>query len=915
MVIDRKILLLFGLCLTFTATQAAPQRQKRQTDINNVESEIKKFHVNSKIQLRYAITNVEAKMQNRDSEAKEVFFDMYIPKEAFVSNFTMEIKGKTYLAAVETKEVAQKIYNESTDTSGLIQTTSPPEFTDGKQVTFSAKLDPAEKVTFNLRYEELLQRSEQGKYHYEVNIQPKNQKIADFKIKVSINESLPLDGISITRVKDKDEAKFQAEDISKGNLIYDEKNSPNVAFIEMRPNDAKNNGKDWKFVVKYDVQRPEDGNDVQIGAGKFVHYFAPDKLPTMPKHVIFVIDISGSMSGRKLQQTKDAMTTMLDKMSEKNIDNFNIILFDSEIEVWGRKKCIPDIRDFIDYEVGVTEPPCEEETDKDVSYSIQKNNGDVGPAYDFVLDLNVRGSTNINDALLEAIKIAKQVKQREEIDIKTQQMIVFLTDGQPSAGETYGPKIKENVKKANAETRIPIFGLALGDGADFNLIKDISDESNGFAERIYESGNSFEQLENFYNKISDPKLKDVSFEYIVNGNRIVPENLTSPIINQVFGSNEYSVVGSLPENEEINEIKVVMKAKDQIGFVEKLITIKPCILPVYPLASPKPLPDQITPLPILPKRCFPVIVPQPIWEQSPTEKFMERLWAYKRINYLSDDNKDCSKGIDNTINDVLAENIPKAGEKKNEEPEKNECEEEALRLALKYNFVTDLTSLVIEENDDYINKGPVQIGKKPVPSYPGLRAAGVAYSSYAYAAPAPGYSGYSASVAGFKASYNAPPPPRRTLNRSRPRTKGRPAPVLKTAFINYNSTQNLVQAPPRQQTTFAYPTTTFAYTSTTTNPPPATLGFCKMIMYDKTYFRGQPVEITGDVSDFNDVTFKDSTFNNEVASLKIEGDCCWTLFTDSNFQGVSIRLDVGEYQSATDIKNVFKKASSAQASC
>merc|ERR1712172_244354 len=773
--------------------------------------------------------------------------------------------------------------------------------------------DPAEKVTFNLRYEELLQRSDKGKYNYEVNIQPKNQKISDFKIKGAINESLPLDGISVTQVKDKDEAKFQAEDISKGNLIYDEKNTPNVAFIGMQPNDAKNNGKDWKFVVKYDVQRPEDGNDVQIGAGKFVHYFAPDSLPTLPKHVIFVIDISGSMGGRKLQQTKDAMTTMLDKMSEKNIDNFNIILFDGSIDVWGRKRCGENVdEDLNEYDYlsdynNYNGPWCYE-NDK-ISYSIPNNNGDVGPAYDFVLDLQVRGSTNINDALIEALNIAKQVKENGEIDTKTQQMIVFLTDGQPSAGETYGPKIKENVKKANAETRIPIFGLALGDGADFNLIKDISDESNGFAERIYESGNSFVQLENFYNKISDPKFKDVSFEYVVNGNRIVPENLTSPIINQVFGSNEYSVVGSLPENEEINEIKVVMKAKDQIGFVEKLITIKPCILPVYPLASPKPLPDQITPLPILPKRCFPVIVPQPIWEQSPTEKFMERLWAYKRINYLSDDNKDCSKAIDNTVNDVLAENIPKADEEENEEPEKNECEEEALRLALKYNFVTDLTSLVIEENDDYINKGPVQIGKKPVPSYPGLRAAGVAYSSYAYAAPAPGYSGYSASVAGFKTNYKAPPPPRRTLNRnkaaSRPRTKGRPAPRPQL-----NSTQNLFQAPPRQQTTFAYPTTTFAYTSTTTNPPPATLGFCKMIMHDKTYFRGQPVEITGDVSDFNDVTF-----NNEVASLKIEGDCCWTLFTDSNFQGVSIRLDVGEYQSATDIKNVFKKASSAQASC
>ena len=65
----------------------------------------------------------------------------------------------------------------------------------------------------------------------------------------------------------------------------------------MTPNDAKNNGKDWKFVINYDVKRPSDGNDVQIGAGKFVHYFSADNLPTMPKHIIFVIDISSSMEG------------------------------------------------------------------------------------------------------------------------------------------------------------------------------------------------------------------------------------------------------------------------------------------------------------------------------------------------------------------------------------------------------------------------------------------------------------------------------------------------------------------------------------------------------------------------------------------------------------------------------------------
>merc|ERR1719461_1239299 len=125
-------------------------------------------------------------------------------------------------------------------------------------------------------------------------------------------------------------------------------------------------------------------------------------------------------------------------------------------------------------------------------------------------------------------------------------MIIFLTDGQPSAGETFGPKIKENIKRENKDANIPIYGLAFGDGADFDLIKDLSDENNGFAERIYESGNSFEQLEDFYNKISDPKLKDVTFEYLVNGERIKPELLTSISIDKVFGSAEYSITGALP---------------------------------------------------------------------------------------------------------------------------------------------------------------------------------------------------------------------------------------------------------------------------------------------------------------------------------------------------------------------------------
>ena len=47
----------------------------------------------------------------------------------------------------------------------------------------------------------------------------------------------------------------------------------------------------------------------------------------MAKHVIFVIDVSGSMADKKLDQTKDALLTILKDMKEKNIGKPYMILF------------------------------------------------------------------------------------------------------------------------------------------------------------------------------------------------------------------------------------------------------------------------------------------------------------------------------------------------------------------------------------------------------------------------------------------------------------------------------------------------------------------------------------------------------------------------------------------------------------
>ena len=99
------------------------------------DTEITKFHVNTTIQMRYAVTAVEMQVKNTASEAAEAVFEMYIPEEAFVSNFTMEIKGQTYVAKVETKKEAKEIYDNSQSSSGLVQSQTEPEFKDGKQVS------------------------------------------------------------------------------------------------------------------------------------------------------------------------------------------------------------------------------------------------------------------------------------------------------------------------------------------------------------------------------------------------------------------------------------------------------------------------------------------------------------------------------------------------------------------------------------------------------------------------------------------------------------------------------------------------------------------------------------------------------------------------------------------------------------
>merc|ERR1712173_452407 len=61
-----------------------------------------------------------------------------------------------------------------------------------------------------------------------------------------------------------------------------------------------------------------------------------------------------------------------------------------------------------------------------------------------VLGLEATGSTNINDALLQALTLVEDVKKAEKLPANVQPTIVFLTDGEPTVGVTSSSEIKKN---------------------------------------------------------------------------------------------------------------------------------------------------------------------------------------------------------------------------------------------------------------------------------------------------------------------------------------------------------------------------------------------------------------------------------------------------------------------------------------
>ncbi|KAB0797974.1 hypothetical protein PPYR_08967 [Photinus pyralis] len=201
-----KILLLFGFFLV-PSVLTAPTEDGAQSLVvsstapsNPKESEgegkpietvpevpqIYQMHVKSNIGNRYALTTVTSRVRNFGNKAQEAVFSVVLPESGFISGFIMEINGKNYTAYVKEKEEAKRDYDQAV-ASGLGAAHVAASARDSNRFTVSANVEPQAKAAFYLTYEQLLKRQD-GHYEQVINIHP-GQPVKDLSVEVLISES------------------------------------------------------------------------------------------------------------------------------------------------------------------------------------------------------------------------------------------------------------------------------------------------------------------------------------------------------------------------------------------------------------------------------------------------------------------------------------------------------------------------------------------------------------------------------------------------------------------------------------------------------------------------------------------------------------------------------------------------------
>ena len=590
--------------------------------------EVVYHHVTVKIDGQIATTSVDQEFYNPNNQRIEGTYLFPIPRGAQIDKFTMDIGGKMVEAELLPAAKARAIYED------IVRKLKDPallEYAD--RDVFKVRvypIEPRSKKRIKLSYTQVL-KADAGLVNYTYPLNTEKFSAAPVKnvsIKVELVNDRPLKSI-----------------YSPSHTVEIKRHGSQRATVGFEENNVK---PDTDFSLYFAPEKDELGvnlvaHKIAGEDGYFLLLASPgadvkDKR-VMPKDVAFVLDTSGSMAGKKLEQAKKALQFCVENLHDG--DRFEIIRFSTEVEPLFDKL-------------------------------VEANSRNRDQAEDFIKGLKPIGGTAIDDALKKALSLRaatalslapgfSPVSAREEKDstasavsrpreaVETAKpsrrentglkpganenarpfVIIFLTDGRPTIGTTDEDQIVAGVKRAN-DGRTRVFCFGIGTDVNTHLLDRIAEDTRACTQYVLPEEDIEVKVSTFFAKIKEPVLANPTIKFT--GDVRVTKMYPSPLPD-LFRGDQLVLVGRYSGK---GDSAIILEGT--VNGVTRKFT--------YEINFPRVADDH---------------------------EFIPRLWATRRVGYLLDEIR------------LRGENA--------------ELRDEVTDLARKYGIVTPYTAYLIVEDE------------------------------------------------------------------------------------------------------------------------------------------------------------------------------------------------------------------------
>ncbi|KAJ8046206.1 Inter-alpha-trypsin inhibitor heavy chain H4 [Holothuria leucospilota] len=558
-------------------------------DVSETPPRIASIFVDSTINTRFVSTTIKKKIVNFAEVSQNVTFRFQLPADAFISDFMMIIDGIRYQAEVKPKEEAQKAFDEAREkgqNAGQVKQ-SDRVYSTTDEFEININVSPNTASVFHLQFQELLHR-DKGVLQHMIYLSP-GQVVKNVEANIYIKEPQGFSSVDVTWEQEDGQTPVkQLEQDRPSDEVVHVHFAPSMKEQEM----ASDLGLIGHFNVVYDVIHDHGPGDIQvryfIHNGYFVHHISPEGIPVTRKNVIFVIDVSGSMSGNKLTQTKSALNTIIGEV--RDFDMFSIIIFNNTIETWE-----PSL-------VSATKAKKE----KALKYIRSLNASGGRPAignisFVFYEERNVcvRDGTNLHGGLVKAVNTFETYGLETPSELS---MIIMLTDGVPTVGGMSRDEIVNDTTQ-RIQNRIALFCLGFGDFVDGIFLERLAVNNQGVYKQIRDNRDASNELTGFFDEVASPLLFNIDIQYTPAA--VDPATLTQSSFIGYFQGKELVVSGKLNPSFTGNELLATVMANSLNDRVNWQLS--------------KEVKDDV-----------------PVDETSPyvVDDFAERLWAYLTIKDL-----------------------------------------------------------------------------------------------------------------------------------------------------------------------------------------------------------------------------------------------------------------------------------------